>query len=533
MIYIDDEPIRRDRSRETEEDADVDLDGRVEGRIINKVEAPMEETPFRVLLELKGIGGGEGRLGLDLVTVLDISGSMSGKKLGRLKLAMQFLLQKLGPTDRLSVVTFNRNAQRLCPLRQITDDSRIGIENLVNVIQASGSTNTAAGLQLAVDVLDGRTITKRRRTAIMLMSDGDENGDSDAASVPVGKVPIYTFGFGKDYNPEVLSVIAAKSNGGMFSAVPHLDNLGIAFSQCLAGLLNVVTEDLSLTMTPLHSTTFKEVKAGIYPQSTNEDTGSVTVSFGSLYDRETRRILVELLLPAVRNRMSMAIITITYKYRVCGSDTFKTEQRSIHISRKGTSTEPEIEEVMIEEKRLLIVTMMKQARSLAEAYNLEAAQEKLINARQYLSDEVDGMLKSDLDQLILLMESMDTYYEKGRSFALSSEASHDRQRFAARGDVEKLRFFNTPLMDLYLKQALAFDEDPTMPVPTKEEDRKAISVDKPMDVKNETIGINRNFGSLFGSLMKYIYMIVQFVKAIANRMKLWEPVVGNLGVGRE
>jgi Mg-chelatase subunit ChlD len=44
---------------------------------------------------------------LDLVTVLDVSGSMSGPKLALLKCAMRFVIKNFEPSDRLSVVTFS------------------------------------------------------------------------------------------------------------------------------------------------------------------------------------------------------------------------------------------------------------------------------------------------------------------------------------------------------------------------------------------------------------------------------------------
>ncbi|KAL0460178.1 UNVERIFIED_CONTAM: E3 ubiquitin-protein ligase WAV3 [Sesamum latifolium] len=46
------------------------------------------------------------RAPVDLVTVLDVSGSMAGTKLALLKRAMGFVIQNLGPSDRLSVIAF-------------------------------------------------------------------------------------------------------------------------------------------------------------------------------------------------------------------------------------------------------------------------------------------------------------------------------------------------------------------------------------------------------------------------------------------
>jgi hypothetical protein len=58
---------------------------------------------------------------LDLVTVLDVSGSMQGQKIELLKRAMCFVVDQLGPDDRLSMVSFSGEATRLTPLTRMTD----------------------------------------------------------------------------------------------------------------------------------------------------------------------------------------------------------------------------------------------------------------------------------------------------------------------------------------------------------------------------------------------------------------------------
>lgn len=55
------------------------------------------------------------RAPIDLVTVLDVSGSMDGSKLLHLKHAVWFVIQNLGPSDRLAIVVFSSNARRIFP----------------------------------------------------------------------------------------------------------------------------------------------------------------------------------------------------------------------------------------------------------------------------------------------------------------------------------------------------------------------------------------------------------------------------------
>ncbi|KAG5542279.1 hypothetical protein RHGRI_021969 [Rhododendron griersonianum] len=515
MTFNDDEPIVA-----TQDDlgnkSEAFLAGKTSLRIISKNEAPLEESKFKVMLELTGAGSGNDRRGLDLVMVLDVSGSMKGDKLEKMKTAVRFVIKKLSPIDRLSVVTFAASSERLCPLRQITEHSQTEIENKVKALVADGGTNIAAGLQTGLQVLNDRKLTGGRAVGIMLMSDGLQT-DGDATKVPVGKVPVHTFGFGQDHDPKVLKAIADNSIGGTFSDVQNEDNLSIAFSQCLGGLLSVVVQDLKLTVTKLEST-IEKVSAGDYPQSRDDTDGSVTISFGDLYIKELRKVIVDLLLPAVSSRMGADVLEINYTYRCAGGvKLFEANPIVANITRIGTSVEPEREEVMIEENRVRTAQMMKEARVMADEKKLEDAQEKLVEAENLLEDVVDDqsnplieMLKSELQQLLKLMQSQDIYEKKGRSFALSSETSHNRQRFATRGDVENLRLFATPRMDTYLEQAKSFDEDPSKPLPTVDDDVKQELAADPL-------------ASIVGPISYYIQMAIQSLKSIDDILNRSRP----------
>ncbi|GMP50293.1 hypothetical protein CsSME_00016969 [Camellia sinensis var. sinensis] len=198
MSFNDDEPIV------ASQDVSAILAGKkTKVAIFNKTTAPLEESEFKVMLELTGAGSGSDRSGVDIVTVLDVSSSMEGEKLEKMKIAMLFMIKKLSPIDRLSVVKFNQVSHRLCPLRQITENSQREIENLVNALIANGYTNISAGLETGLKVLNDRRFISGRAVGIMLMSDGQQNIDGDAAQVPVGNVPVYTFGFGSDHDPRV------------------------------------------------------------------------------------------------------------------------------------------------------------------------------------------------------------------------------------------------------------------------------------------------------------------------------------------
>lgn len=169
--------------------------------------APLEANRHLVLLELIDTSSPAERSGLDLVAVLDVSWSMWGDKLDKLKTAMKFVISKLGSMDRLSIVSFSNDAARLCPLRSMTGDTK---EEMVKGIvekklHAGGGTNMRAGLETGLRVLAGRQLSSGRVASIILMSDGQADSVNETRAVDTSGVAVYTFGFGADQDAEVHS----------------------------------------------------------------------------------------------------------------------------------------------------------------------------------------------------------------------------------------------------------------------------------------------------------------------------------------
>jgi hypothetical protein len=149
--------------------------------------------------------------------------------------------------------------------------------------------------------------------------------------------PWRTFGFGADYDPTVLNAVARNSMGGTFSIVNDVDTLGMAFSQCLAGLLTVVMQDLTVTVARVEDeSTIQKVAAGNYPQMQDADAGSVTVAFGDLYSKEVRKVIVDLLLPAIDTERGADILEVTYSYKTAGK-LFDAPPATVTVRRSGSA----------------------------------------------------------------------------------------------------------------------------------------------------------------------------------------------------
>ncbi|EAY75124.1 hypothetical protein OsI_03018 [Oryza sativa Indica Group] len=437
--------------------------------------ASMAPHDQELLLELRGSSSSTDRAGLDLVAVIDVSGSMDGDGIDKAKTALQFVIRKLSDLDRLCIVTFSTNATRLCPLRFVTAAAQAELKALVDGLKADGMTNMKAGLETSMSVVDGRRLAAGRAVSVMLMSDGYQNDGGDARDVHLKNVPVYTFGFGASHDSNLLEAIARKSLGGTFNYVADSANLTGPFSQLLGGLLTIIAQDLELTVTRFHGeATIKRVvwvDAGTYPQTTASDGSSVTVSFGTLYSAEARRVIVYLALadktasPPYDANVCLAQYRFTFQAQQVTSNPDLITIKRRPSAAPGAARKPQ--PVENELARRQHADMIRAARDMAEANKMEDARNKLEEARKALEENFNqaanptvAMLLEELRQLRGLMERQDLYNKEGRPYAASSLASHDRQRVATRGQADGVRLYTTPHMDTYLKQAEQFEKNP-------------------------------------------------------------------------
>ncbi|CAN6372764.1 unnamed protein product [Urochloa humidicola] len=474
MSFSDDEPPPADSS------AGPMLGNAERVRLVayNNDKAPLEENRQQVLLELVDTSSARERSGLDLVAVLDVSSSMGWEvgnlpvnwKLDKLKTAMKFVISKLGPTDRLSIVSFSTTAEKLCPLQSMTGPSKERLKEIVENLKAQGSTNMKAGLETGLKVVAGRQHKRGRVASVILMSDGQQNegADADATTVPIHDVAVYTFGFGADQDAKVLEAIAGNSHGGTFYDVKDGENLSEHFSALLAGLQSVVVQDVKLTVWEQQGhSQIVGMDAGSYlPPQDDNARSPVTISFGYLYSGEVRKVVVDLLLPAVHREYRATVLNAQCTYNTKERTFYSPRGRHLSCSIRRTRSassgamDPNVKAELIRRRHII---MLEEAIAMED---INSARGKLAEAEKALDNEqpksrhpLIDMLKAELAKLLKLATWRDLL-----AALLASKRSHDRQRFASRGDLE-VTLFKPRSMGEYVDQAKMFEEDPSKPPP--------------------------------------------------------------------
>ncbi|XP_024526057.1 uncharacterized protein LOC112344835 [Selaginella moellendorffii] len=423
------------------------------------VQADQSRNPFTVLVNLKasssssgGSATGSARAPIDLVTVLDVSGSMAGSKLALVKSAMEFVIGQLGPRDRLSVISFATNAARLFPLKRMDDTNKRRAVRAVHALVASGGTNIGDALKKAGKVLGDR----RHRNAVssvILLSDGQDTSaffSSNLLRQSLSAVyrhmpPVHAFGVGSDHDAPTLHAIA-EATSGTFSFVHAAAAVRDAFAQCIGGLLSVVSQGVEVW---LHAAAawvkILRVENGGFESWVSGDGSSALVTLGDLYAEEERDVLVQIELGACAEAESIEIFRIGCRYRDAlePGEVAEAGSTSISVRRPAivqSSSQTASLEVDRQRNRLLVSETMASAGNLADAGNLEAAQDAISASRSRIErsfafasgDALSKSLHSELGEVLHRMENRRIYEESGRAYTLSVHSSHLHQRATMR-----------------------------------------------------------------------------------------------------
>ncbi|MBC8113238.1 MAG: VWA domain-containing protein, partial [Candidatus Saccharimonas sp.] len=210
-----------------------------------------EHYVARISLKAKEIAKQQ-RPPTNLVFLLDVSGSMQpDNKLPLVKRAMSLLIEELGERDRVSIVTYAGDAG--LKLEPTIGSDQTKIMQAIEALSAGGSTNGAAGIQLAYEQAL-RHFSKESANRVILCTDGDFNvgisSDDELVKLIEAQaksgVFLSIFGFGMgNLKDSKLEKLADKGNGH-YGYIDDLNEARKNFNEELMGTLYTVAKDVKL-----------------------------------------------------------------------------------------------------------------------------------------------------------------------------------------------------------------------------------------------------------------------------------------------
>jgi Ca-activated chloride channel homolog len=189
---------------------------------------------------------------VDVIFVLDHSGSMEGPKMASAARACGILLGTLGPADRFALLAFNERAEWLTgDSEPLVPADRAGIargEHLLREVQANGGTELYPALQTALSRMGRHADTAGRVPVLVLITDGAVGDESRALELlQRAKARVFTVGVDTSVNSGLLKRMA-QAGGGTFVLTEPGAGLDDALGAIAREIGAPLVEDLAIAL---------------------------------------------------------------------------------------------------------------------------------------------------------------------------------------------------------------------------------------------------------------------------------------------
>ena len=269
---------------------------------------------------------------VDMIIVLDRSGSMKGQKINDARQAVLNLLALLSAKDRFALITYSDGVQFVSSLKPVTSAHRQHLATMIAGVHAGGGTNLGAGLQAGIDALQYGNETDNARK-LVLISDGLANkGITDAArlgamaGIAVEKeFAVSTVGVGNDFNEQLMTTIADRGAGNYY----YLEN-PMAFSEVFQKEFfytrSTVASNVSIWVPQGKGISL--IDAAGYPIT--RQNGYAVFYPGDLRSGQTRQLFLTLQVPTESTaRFDIAPIKVGYRFNGQSLETALAETLTI------------------------------------------------------------------------------------------------------------------------------------------------------------------------------------------------------------
>jgi len=343
------------------------------------------------------------RTPVNVAIVLDKSGSMTGEKLRKAKEAALTSIGRLGPNDIVSVIAYDDAVNVLIPATKMSDPLvlRAAIERL----SAGGNTALFAGVSKAAAEVR-KFLDRQRVNRIILLSDGQANvgpssptdlGNLGASLIKEG-ISVTTLGLGLDYNEDLMTQLARKSDGNHYF-IENSADLARQFGYEFDDVLSVVAQEVTVRITCAEGVRPIRVlgrEADITGQT-------VTTYLNQVYGKQEKYVLLEVEVPAERDGIMRNAAEVNVSYVNMASRSPERIARAVSARFTGSAslveanTNPAVMASAIEQ---IAVERNKLAVTLRDQGKIEEARRTLLDNAAFLSENAKKYNSKELDDYV-------------------------------------------------------------------------------------------------------------------------------------
>jgi len=357
---------------------------------------------------------------LNIVAVIDVSGSMSGQKLEHVKTSCDVMIDNMTEKDSIAVVEFTSESRVVMPLTKLMGGKKQDVKNAIHAMHAQASTNLSGGISDGFSCLKD-TDTSSATSAVLVFTDGQANsGIRDGSGLTVflaglrettPNVRASFFGYGADHDGDLLATLA-KVGGGNYHFVNDPEKIAAAFGDEFGSLLTVVGQSLKLEVTPNNGVTILEVLDDV---AVEEKTGGkVLISLDDILAEDKKHCLIKVKLPAATKAVAARPVTVcdlalSWVDPEGKSQSVTAKARVLYTKAAEADKVPDVE-VDAQINRIKVANASKAAKEKAEAGDFVGARGIMAfcvdNLRGSASHD-DAFVTNLVDDALKLGESLE------------------------------------------------------------------------------------------------------------------------------
>ncbi len=360
-----------------------------------------------------------GREPMGFTAVLDVSGSMRGKKMEAAREGVRQAVRRLHDGDLFSLVAFASEVQTVLKPTQVDGSLRQKVEGILDEVNAGGKTALCGGLEAGIEAARAKP---QETNLVLLLSDGQANvGETDLEKV--GEHPFQahqkgittsTLGVGRGYN-EALMVEIATQGGGRFYHVLHAHQIAPYVAGELGEVSALAARDATLHLTLPAGTGLQPFSAA-YTVAASPLVGGTeggVVNLGDIPVDTQLEVVLRLLLPP-QPAGSRLPIEGKLTYRSPAGNDLTTPLNVVTLrfvalatfDRRAGAVVPVVERVLEQMKARGVLGTVRTAAVGGQAAANEQARLDVAGIRDYaslLGDEVAEKLAAEHQQTFVAM----------------------------------------------------------------------------------------------------------------------------------
>ncbi|QRN94746.1 VWA domain-containing protein [Archangium violaceum] len=340
------------------------------------------------------------RRSLNLSLVIDRSGSMAGVPLKHALQASRQLVERMGPEDWLSIVTYDDAVFSVLAPTRVTDKAAIGA--VLSKVRAGGCTNLSGGWLKGVEHV-GANKAAERVNRVLLLTDGQANmGITDpdalvstAREKSAAGIITTTLGFGSNFNEDLL-IGMANAGEGHFYYIQTPDDAEGVFGIEMEGLGSLVAQNLEVTLKPAPKVKVASVLNRYRFESRGQE---VAVGLGDVYATEPRQLAAELSVDAGSASGPVTLATLVFRAQAVVDGAIRELSGEVPIvvnlaSASESAAVSADKNVLAQTSRLRIARVKDQAVELADKGDFGSASQRL---RQVITEVSAHLDKASYD----------------------------------------------------------------------------------------------------------------------------------------